>query len=1170
MVAAGNSTAYPFIHTRLHTEYSLEDGMVRIDGLVRRAAELGMPAVAVTDWQNLFAMVKFYRAAMAAGIKPIIGADLQMANPERPEQSDLVALLIQDRGGYRNLCQILSRSYLEGRAQGRPQVHPGWLNGHSEGLIALIGRTSNVGRALLDGQRDQARSFLETWRRLFPQRCYLAIERLGRDHEALIERGFTNLAAATQTPLIASNDVRFLHADDFQAHEARVCIHQGRLLDDQRRPRDYVDQQYLKSTTEMAEVFSDLPMALENTWHLAQRCNLSLEFGQYTLPAFAGPAGESEQEYLKRTALHGLDRRLKRQQGPAAGHTAADYRQRLEHEIDVIVSMGFAGYFLIVADFIAWARNNDIPVGPGRGSGAGSVVGWALGITDIDPIAFGLLFERFLNPERVSMPDFDIDFCIEGRDRVIDYVAERYGRDRVSQIITYGKMAAKAVVRDCGRVLGYNYGMVDSIARLIPNSPDMTLEGALEKEPQLARRYREEEDTRAIFDLARTLEGLRRNAGKHAGGLVIAPQPLIEFAPLYTEADGHSVMTQFDKDDVESIGLVKFDFLGLRNLTIIDWALKTINQVRAAKGQASVDLDAIPLNDKKTYQLLQSGATTAVFQLESFGMKKLLRQLRPDAFSDIVAAVALFRPGPLGAGMVDKYVDRKHKREAVEYPHRLAEAILGDTYGVILYQEQVMQIAQVLAGYSLGAADLLRRAMGKKKAEEMHDQRQIFVAGAEKNDIKATVAEAIFDQMETFARYGFNKSHSVAYALIAYRTAWLKTHYPAEFMVAVLSTELDKTDKIATLVDECRDMGLRLLGPDINTSQYRFSVEDQAIRYGLGAIKGLGGAAVENLIEARQRLGSFDSLKTLCQRVDLNRLNRRSIEALIRAGACDALDPNRAALMAALPDCLADAERIQADRESGQVSLFATDSALAANPSDQPQLPSAASTQVEPWNLRQRLRAEREVLGLYLSAHPVDEIRDELQAFVSASLGELKARCTAAHRGQRSKRSEVIVAGLVRSVRSLQQDRYAVALDDGSGRIEGMLESSAFEAAGDRLAKDRIVVVRGLFGANNPHSDPTIVVQEVLLVDEARARFASGVEIVLNRPGQDFDRDLAAALHPYRSGQAPIVVHYHNAQAQALLRLGEEWQVEPSANLLAAINGLHGIKEARFLYSAAR
>jgi DNA polymerase III subunit alpha len=1156
------SSSFPFAHLRLHTEYSLEDGMVRIGAMVERAAELGMPAIAVTDWHNLFGLVKFYRAAIRCGIKPIVGADVRVQDAAQSDEASVITLLVQDRSGYLNLCRLLSRSFLEGRYRGQPRIHPAWLRDHTDGLIALAGRTSNVGESIGIGRLNQAAGHLEEWLALFPDRLYLAVERLGRDDEKRMEHGLLELAVRSGVPVVASNDVRFLDQSEFFAHEARVCIHQGRLLDDKRRSRDYVDQQYLKSPEEMQEAFADLPVALENTLHLARRCNLELVLGEYALPAFPVPEGETEDKFVSRKAREGLDGRLTRH-GLAPEVTREDYDQRLERELEVVTSMGFSGYFLIVADFIAWARNNGVPVGPGRGSGAGSVVGWSLGITDVDPMRYELLFERFLNPERVSMPDFDIDFCVEGRDRVIEYVAEYYGRDQVSQIITYGTMAAKAVVRDCGRVLGYNYGFVDSVAKLIPNKLEMTLDKALEEEPELKARYDNEDDTRGILDLARSLEGLARNAGKHAGGLVIAPGPLTDYTPLYTEPDGQSVLTQFDKNDVEAVGLVKFDFLGLRNLTIIDWTLRAVNETRGQSGKSPLSLDDLPLDDADAFRLLQAAHTTAVFQLESPGMKELLRKLKPDSFDDIVAAVALYRPGPLDAGMVDEYINRKHGKAQVKYPHPKAEPILKPTYGVILYQEQVMQIAQDLAGYSLGGADLLRRAMGKKKPEEMERQREIFLKGAADNGIEQHQAEPIFNLMETFARYGFNKSHSVAYALVAYQTAWLKAHYPAEFMAAVLSADLDKTDKIANLIEDCRLMELDILPPDLNRSHYRFRVENDAIRYGLGAIKGVGRGAVENLIEVRDRVGEFESLAGLCREVDLSRLNRRTLETLIRAGAGDCLHPNRAALMQALPDVLNEAERFQSDREAGQSSLFGL--AQAADPDRDGPAEERPLPRVSDWTMRQRLRAERETLGLYLSGHPMDELRDELAEATTTTLEHIGSRLGGNGHG-RGRGVEMTLAGLVMTLRKRPGKGAFVAIDDGTARLEVAIFDSLYNQIADRLVPDEILVVRGRVDVDDFRGGFRMVAEEIMDVDQARERFSRGLEIELDQPGQEFDQDLAAAIQPYRSGQTPVIVRYRNQAAQALLKLGSDWRVAPSSELLAAISGLNGVEQVRLRY----
>ena len=1167
-----------FIHLRLHTEFSLEDGTVRINELVDRAVEYGMPAVAVTDWCNLFGWVKFYKRAVAAGIKPICGADLLISHDDKTDDYGAMTLLVQNAQGYRNLCQLISKSFLEGRnALGRPLIHLSWLQRHHEGLIAILGRDSVIGQRVAEGSLEIAHTALKVHHSLWGDRLYLGIERLGRDNEKFIEQQLLKLAIEQRVPIVATNDVRFVDETDFLAHEARVCIHQGRLLDDKRRARSFVDQQYFKPPELMEALFQDLPMALENSIEIAKRCNFELSLGEYALPAFPVPQEQTEAEFLTEKAREGLIQRLERY-GIGEGLSQTDYESRLAHELEVIISMGFAGYFLIVADFIAWARNNDVPVGPGRGSGAGSAVGWSLGITDLDPLRYDLLFERFLNPDRVSMPDFDIDFCVEGRDRVIEYVAGRYGREQVSQIITHGTMAAKAVVRDCGRVLGYNYGFVDSIAKLIPAKPDMTLKVAFEEEAELGQRYESEEDTKAIVDLARSLEGLARNAGKHAGGLVIAPSALTDFTPLYTEPDGSSVLTQYDKNDVEAVGLVKFDFLGLRNLTIIDWAVKAVNADRKAKGQEPIVLDQIPLDDEASFKTLQKAHTTAIFQLESAGMKELLRKLQPDHFDDIVAAVALYRPGPLDAGMVDEYINRKHGKAPVKYPHPLAEPILKPTYGVILYQEQVMQIAQDLAGYSLGQADILRRAMGKKNVDEMERQREGFVEGATANGIPAKQAESIFNLMETFARYGFNKSHSVAYALVAYQTAWLKSHHPAEFMAAVLSADMDKTEKVATLIDDCRAMGLEILPPDINASVYRFKVESGQIRYGLGAIKGVGMGAINNLIEARERLGQIKSLNAMCAEIDLGKVNRRTLESLIRAGALDGLHKNRSGLMHELGHALSRAEQLQADRAAGQASLFGLSPEPEAANSGETDEDKAVS-EVSAWTTLQRLKAERETLGLYLSGHPMDEVRDEISSFASTTMEELPRLVpiqapsqsgeepeSGGRRYQRNRGIEMTLSGIVMALQKRPGRGYFVTLDDGTGRVEVAIFEKIYQQFGHYLGVDVILVIKGRVEVDEYRGGYRMVADEILNLDAARAQFARGLEIEVNGATDLLEEDLAAALAPYRNGSTPVVLRYENAKAQAVVKLGENWEVSPSAELLAAVNAVRGIKSAKLRY----
>jgi DNA polymerase-3 subunit alpha len=1159
-----------FVHLRLHTDYSLVDGLVRIETLAEAVAEAGMPAVAVTDQCNLFALVKFYRAAMAAGVKPIAGVDLFVQGDSDRHRPSRLVLLCQDQAGYLNLTRLVSRAYVEGQSHGVPIVRRDWLaDGAAGGLIALSGGQGEIGQALAAGHGERAAELLGAWQALFPGRFYLELQRTGRPGEEEFIHQAVELAARHAVPVVATNDVRFLRREQFEAHEARVCIHEGRTLADPRRPRHYSEQQYLRTPAEMAELFSDLPEAIENTVEIARRCNLELSLGRNVLPDFPLPAGMTLDAYFERQARAGLERRFQGQAVAEADQPAvrARYEQRLAGEIGVILEMGFAGYFLIVADFIRWAKENGIPVGPGRGSGAGSLVAYALDITDLDPIPYDLLFERFLNPERVSLPDFDIDFCMEGRDRVIDYVADRYGGKRVSQIITFGTMAAKAVVRDVGRVLGHPYGMVDKIAKLIPFELGMTLEKALDTEDQLRQRYQEEDDVRALIDLARELEGLVRNAGKHAGGVVIAPSDLTDFTALYCEQGSSSPVTQFDKDDVEAVGLVKFDFLGLRTLTIIDRTLGIIREggeaapgTAAASPAAVPDINRLPMDDAATYELLRRCSTTAVFQLESRGMKELIKRLQPDCFDDIIALVALFRPGPLQSGMVDDFIARKHGAR-VQYPHPDLEPILKPTYGVIVYQEQVMQIAQVLAGYTLGQADLLRRAMGKKKPEEMAKQRQVFMAGAARRGVDARTAESIFDLMEKFAGYGFNKSHSAAYALIAYQTAWLKAHHPAAFMASVLSSDMDNTDKVVMLIDECRNMGLEIRPPDINRCHYAFSVDgDHTILYGLGAIKGVGSAALDAILSERAANGPFEGLFELCARIDPRRANRRVLEALIRSGALDVLDRNRARSMGLLTEALQLAERRSRDAAVGQNDLFGA--GARPRPGAGEADVAAREREVAEWSEEQRLAGEKETLGLYLTGHPIERYRGELARFVTSGIAELRPS------GEQSAR----IAGLVvamRAMNSRRGERIAfITLDDRTGRMEVSVFSEAYQKFRDLLVKDRLLVVEGTVSPDDYTGGFRMNAERILGIDEARAAHAKGLEIDLGAEGaaNGVSRSLAQALEPFRKGGCPVWINYRSDRASARMALGQEWKVHPTDELLHRLGEVAGADRVRVVY----
>jgi len=1060
-----------FAHLHVHSEYSLSDSTIRIKELVKRCVKLGQPSLALTDRNNLFALVKFYRAAEGAGIKPVMGADISLAEGDEPAST--LTLLCRDHDGYLSLSRLLTRAWMEGHRTDGVVVRPDWLREANTGLFAIAGRHGPAAKLLAGGRDDHARQWYAQWREVFDDRLFLQLTRCGFDDEAVHNALALQVSSDLSLPVIAGNDVRFLDADGFDAHEARVCISTGRVLDDPRRPKLYTREQYFKSADEMATLFADVPDAIDNTLALAQRCNLELRLGTYYLPAYPVPAEHTLDTWIRAQSHEGLAERLAKYP-LAPGHTRESYIERLDVELDVICKMGFPGYFLIVSDFIKWAKEHDIPVGPGRGSGAGSLVAWALKITDIDPLPYDLLFERFLNPERVSMPDFDIDFCMDRRDEVIDYVAAKYGRDRVSQIITYGTMAAKAVVRDTGRVLGYPYGMVDGISKLVPPTLGIGLEDALGRtdksrsddawrSDELIARYNDEDDVHDLLDLALQLEDLTRNAGKHAGGVVIAPSPLSDFCPLYAEHDeggrGRNPVTQLDKDDVESIGLVKFDFLGLRTLTIIDWAVKAINARRAAAGEEPLDIAALPLDDRASYELFARGDTVAVFQFESRGMRELLKRAQPDTFEDIIALAALFRPGPLGSGMDKEWVDRKHGRTDVSYPHPSLEPVLSPTYGVIVYQEQVMQIAQVLAGYTLGGADMLRRAMGKKKPEEMAKERAKFEAGAAANGVDPVQATQIFDLMEKFAEYGFNKSHSAAYALVAYQTAWLKVHYPAEFMAAVLSSDMDNTDKVTGFLAEARTMGLEVLPPDVNASAFMFeAIDPKTIRYGLGAVKGVGRGACENIVDARVHAGVYTDLLDFCRRVDSQRLNKRTLEALIQAGALDALGRNRASLMLQLPEALKATDQLNRNRNAGIVDMFG--SSAGDGEALHIELPEC-----EEWPLKQKLDGERDTLGHYLSGHPLDPYRDELQALVGTDLGQLDSLWAARDQkaGGNSWRPEttVIIAGQVGAMRKRGDSQAFVQLDDGRGRLECGFFADASAEYAHLLTRDRILIVEG-------------------------------------------------------------------------------------------------------------
>jgi DNA polymerase-3 subunit alpha len=1119
-----------FVHLRLHSEYSVTDGIVRIDDAVARAAADGMPALALTDSANLFGMVKFYRAARAAGLKPIVGADCWVRNESDRDKPSRLLLLCASRAGYLRLCELVSRAWLGNQYRARAELARGWFDElGTEGLIALSGAGSgDVGQALAAGNDALAARLAAEWEGRFAGRFYLELQRAGFPNgEALVARTVA-LATKARLPVVATHPVQFLAPEDFRAHEARVCIAEGYALGDPRRPRQFTPEQYFKTQEEMARLFADVPQALENALEIARRCSLEIALGKSRLPAFPTPPGVSIDAYLKQQAESGLARRFeklcpKEEDKPR-------YRERLAFEIRTIVQMGFAGYFLIVADFIGWARANGVPVGPGRGSGAGSLVAYALGITDLDPLRYDLLFERFLNPERVSMPDFDIDFCQDGRDRVIDYVRKKYGEASVSQIATFGTMAARAVVRDCGRVLDLGYNFCDQVAKLIPVQPGktITLAMAREMEPLLAEREKKEDEVRELLALGEKLEGLTRNVGMHAGGVLIAPGRLTEFCPLYAAEGAANVISQLDKDDVEAVGLVKFDFLGLTTLTILDWAERYVRSL----GGEGFSLEEIPLDDPGTYRLLSAGNTTAVFQLESRGMRDLIKRARPDRFEDVVALVALYRPGPMD--LIPDYIARKHGSQRVEYLDPRLEPILGPTYGIMVYQEQVMQIAQVIGGYTLGGADLLRRAMGKKMPEEMAKQRDIFVGGAQANGLSKGKATQLFDLMEKFAGYGFNKSHAAAYALLAYQTAYMKAHHAAAFAAANLSAVMDDTDKVRVLYEDAAANGLAILPPDINASGYRFvPVDAKTVRYGLGAVRGTGQSAIEAILEAR-KAGPYANLFDLCRRVDKRHVNRRVLEALVRAGAFDAIEPNRASLLASVGRALEAAE--QAERLAAQSSLFGEAEAQA----QEPLIPARA------WDMKQRLTEEKAALGFYLSAHLFSVYEAQLAGFPRQPLAKL---APAEHR--------VWMAGIVAEAR-LQMTRrgrmMVVTLDDGSARIDLSVFAELLEKHREKLKEDALLLALGKVQRDEFSGGLRVLAEDVLDLAALRERYAARLQIALN--GQADARRLMELLSPYRAsgaGSCPVIVHYENGAASCDVVLGEAWKVRPEDRLLSEL-----------------
>ncbi|MFO1378967.1 MAG: DNA polymerase III subunit alpha [Chitinivorax sp.] len=1131
-----------FIHLRIHSEFSIADGIVRIDDAVERAKSEAMPALGISDLSNLFGMVKFYKACRGNGIKPIVGCDVWIENEADRDKPFRALLICRNRAGYGRLCELLTDAFRTNQYRGRAELKKAWLEqGDNSGLLALSGaHLGDVGLALQAGNVEAAGNHARWWAELFPDAYYLELQRVAQPGVESCVQGMLALASGLGLPVVATHPIQFMQPDDFKAHEARVCISEGYVLADKRRPKNFTEEQHFLSREAMLAKFADIPSALQNTVEIAKRCNLTVQLGKNFLPLFPTPDGMSLNDFLVLRARQGLEERLLQLFPDEATRDKRrpEYDSRLQIETDTIIAMGFPGYFLIVADFINWAKHNGCPVGPGRGSGAGSLVAFSLGITDIDPLAYALLFERFLNPERVSMPDFDIDFCQDNRWRVIEYVRNHYGADAVSQIVTFGTMAAKAVVRDVGRVLDLSYGFVDGISKLIPAAPgkQYSLDDAVEMEPQLKERLENEEEIQELWILAKKLEGMTRNVGMHAGGVLIAPGKITDFCPLYqAQGEDANPVSQFDKDDVEQVGLVKFDFLGLRNLTIIDLAVRYIKDLDP---NFTTDLNNMPFTDPAAYQVLKDANTTAVFQLESEGMKRLLEKLKPDRFEDIIAVLALYRPGPLGSGMVDDFILRKAGKQAIDYFHPDLTKCLEPTYGVIVYQEQVMQISQIIGGYTLGGADMLRRAMGKKKPEEMAKHRATIAEGAAKQGYDPALAEQLFDLMTKFAEYGFNKSHTAAYAVVSYQTAWLKAHHCAAFMAATMSSELDNTDQLRVFYEDVLANKLKMLPPDVNQSFYRFvPVSRKEIRYALGAIKGTGEAAVEHIVAERVRNGPFKDLFDFCKRTDKRMVNKRVIEALIRGGAFDSIDDHRAKLLANVQLALDQAEQIASNANQG--GLFDMFDDLA---------PAIEMVDCRRWDTIQRLAEEKLAIGYYLSGHPFEGYAPEVRGFVKQQLNRLGT----------SKELQLLT-GVVLEVRVKQTQRGRMAfvkLDDASGQVEVSVFAELFDACRNKIKEDSLLVIEAKVSYDDYSGGNRIVADKVLDLAEARSRFAKKLALKMN--GQADSIKLKGYLEPFKAEGCPVAIDYRNDNAQCELMLGPEWRVTLRKELLDQLKGWLG------------
>ena len=1140
----------PFIHLHLHSQYSISDSLIRIRQLLEKTYECGMPSVSVTDKNNLFSLVKFYRESINYGIKPILGVDIDIENSFNSKILPSVVLLCKNTTGYKNLTKLITEGYLNLPENNKFYVSKKLLQKYSDGLIALSGGINgDLSQAILTGKEENIENVINFWRKTYKDSFYLEITRTGRDLEDEYNSVCLDIAHKFNVPVVASNDVRFLKKEDFQAHEVRVCINEGSYVNDSKRKSIYSENQFFRNSDDIGELFSDIPSAVENTFEIAKRCSVSLPLGKVAMPNFMIDQSISEDEYFISKVKQALQSKLSERNILNKEH----YYKRLDLETKVILDMGYQGYFLIVSDFVTWAKKNNIPVGPGRGSGAGSLVAYCLDITNIDPLEYDLLFERFLNPERISLPDFDIDFCMDRRDEVIEYVSKKYGKEKVSQIITYGTMTAKAVVRDVGRTLNFPYGFVDGIAKLIPFELGITLEKALE-DKELKSAYQSDEDVKEIIDMSMILEGLPRNPGTHAGGVVISPTDLVDYTPLYRVSHDGPLLTQLDMNDLESMGLIKFDFLGLRTLTVIENTINLINKDK--KHGEEFDIEQIGLHDEKTFSLLRSQKTTAVFQLESRGLQDIIKRLKPDKFDDLVALVALYRPGPLQSGMVDDFINRKNGAK-IEYLHPLIEDILKPTYGVILYQEQVMQIAQVLAGYSLGAADILRRAMGKKKPEEMEKQREIFVNGSLKNGVDKNRAEHIFDLMEKFAGYGFNKSHSVAYALLAYQTAYLKTHFTEAFFAATLSSDMDNTDKIVRFINDCESLGVSIKRPSINASDYNFKVDGpSSIIYGLGAIKGAGYAAINNIIEARKENGNFSNLPSLLNTCDTQKVNKKVLESLIKSGSLDDFNETRLSLMNKLPGSMKTSEQNLKNISCGQQDIFGF-SDIEANQEE---------TSLKEWDSTEKLAYERDVLGFYLSGHPINKYKEEIKNLVSYNLNKLNKDFS----NSRTKSKVIKIAGVITNlrVRNFSGGKIAnITLSDDSDTLDVICSNELIK---DKIKRDEVIILEGYVKFDDYTNRISFRANNIIPLGEARLLYATGINLKISG-GEKSKRFLIESIDGFikddtAKANCSVRLEYSNNGNACFLTLPENYKIPAKDDIIEALEGIECVEDIQLLY----